>query len=238
MKIYSLEEIKKLSENGNFNKENNYNSQNKCLKNKCENNNDKINYEDDNTQKESLEQSNNTVGENFGHESNIKEEKIEQKTNAGKQAKNNFGYSLVEFDNAKTKILKYVLYKKRSENEIIKKFENEFDLDLIQAVVSDLKEKGYVNDVNYIKRSVNEFMALRNLSLFEIKYKLMSKGIKTSDIEDYFSQNYEVLMEYEKSSAKKIAQKKFSKMEEIDIKKYLMKKGYKSDSIKAALNEY
>lgn len=205
MKIYSLEEIKKLSENGNFNKENNYNSQNKCLKNKCENNNDKINYEDDNAQ--------------INYE-------------------NNFGYSLVEFDNAKTKILKYVLYKKRSENEIIKKFENEFDSDLIQAVVSDLKEKDYVNDANYIKRSVNEFMALRNLSLFEIKYKLMSKGIKTSDIEDYFSQNYEVLMEYEKSSAKKIAQKKFSKMEEIDIKKYLMKKGYKSDSIKAALNEY
>ena len=94
MKIYSLEEIKKLSENGNFNKENNYNSQNKCLKNKCENNNDKINYEDDNAQ--------------INYE-------------------NNFGYSLVEFDNAKTKILKYVLYKKRSENEIIKKFENEFD---------------------------------------------------------------------------------------------------------------
>jgi len=214
MKIYSLEEIKKLSENGNFNKENNYNSQNKCLKNKCENNNDKINYEDDNTQ---MNYENDNV--QINHE-------------------NNFGYSLAEFDNAKTKILKYVLYKKRSENEIIKKFENEFDSDLIQAVVSDLKEKGYVNDANYIKRSVNEFMALRNLSLFEIKYKLMSKGIKPSDIDAYFSQNYEVLMEYEKSSAKKIAQKKFSKMEEIDIKKYLMKKGYKSDSIKAALNEY
>jgi SOS response regulatory protein OraA/RecX len=214
MKIYSLEEIKKLSENGNFNKENNYNSQNKCLKNKCENNNDKINYENDNAQ---MNYENDNV--QINHE-------------------NNFGYSLAEFDNAKTKILKYVLYKKRSENEIIKKFENEFGSDLIQAVVSDLKEKGYVNDANYIKRSVNEFMALRNLSLFEIKYKLMSKGIKTSDIEDYFSQNYEVLMEYEKSSAKKIAQKKFSKMEEIDIKKYLMKKGYKSDSIKAALNEY
>ena len=214
MKIYSLEEIKKLSENGNFNKENNYNSQNKCLKNKCENNNDKINYEDDNTQ---MNYENDSTQINY---------------------ENNFGYSLVEFDNAKTKILKYVLYKKRSENEIIKKFENEFDSDLIQAVVSDLKEKGYVNDANYIKRSVNEFMALRNLSLFEIKYKLMSKGIKPSDIDAYFSQNYEVLMEYEKSSAKKIAQKKFSKMEEIDIKKYLMKKGYKSDSIKAALNEY
>ena len=223
MKIYSLEEIKKLSENGNFNKENNYNSQNKCLKNKCENNNDKINYEDDNTQ---MNYENDNAQMNYEND------------NVQINYENNFGYSLVEFDNAKTKILKYVLYKKRSENEIIKKFENEFDSDLIQAVVSDLKEKGYVNDANYIKRSVNEFMALRNLSLFEIKYKLMSKGIKTSDIEDYFSQNYEMLMEYEKSSAKKIAQKKFSKMEEIDIKKYLMKKGYKSDSIKAALNEY
>jgi len=218
MKIYSLEEIKKLSENGNFNKENNCKSQNKC-----ENSNDKINYEDDNAQ---MNYENDNAQMNYEND------------NVQINHENNFGYSLVEFDNAKTKILKYVLYKKRSENEIIKKFENEFDSDLIQAVLSDLKEKDYVNDANYIKRSVNEFMALRNLSLFEIKYKLMSKGIKTSDIEDYFSQNYEVLMEYEKSSAKKIAQKKFSKMEEIDIKKYLMKKGYKSDSIKAALNEY
>ena len=222
MKIYSLEEIKKLSENGNFNKENNCKSQNKCLKNKCENSNDKINYEDDNAQ---MNYENDNAQMNYEND------------NVQINHENNFGYSVAEFDNAKTKILKYVLYKKRSENEIIKKFENEFDLDLIQAVVSDLKEKGYVNDVNYIKRSVNEFMALRNLSLFEIKYKLMSKGIKPSDIDTYFSQNYEVLMEYEKSSAKKIAQKKFSKMEEIDIKKYLMKKGYKSDSIKAALNE-
>ena len=218
MKIYSLEEIKKLSENGNFNKENNCKSQNKC-----ENSNDKINYEDDNAQ---MNYENDNAQMNYEND------------NVQINHENNFGYSLVEFDNAKTKILKYVLYKKRSENEIIKKFENEFGSDLIQAVLSDLKEKDYVNDANYIKRSVNEFMALRNLSLFEIKYKLMSKGIKTSDIEDYFSQNYEVLMEYEKSSAKKIAQKKFSKMEEIDIKKYLMKKGYKSDSIKAALNEY
>ena len=200
MKIYSLEEIKKLSENGNFNKENNCKSQNKC-----ENSNDKINYEDDNAQ---MNYENDNAQMNYEND------------NVQINHENNFGYSLVEFDNAKTKILKYVLYKKRSENEIIKKFENEFDSDLIQAVLSDLKEKDYVNDANYIKRSVNEFMALRNLSLFEIKYKLMSKGIKTSDIEDYFSQNYEVLMEYEKSSAKKIKEsvskkKEYSEMSSI-----------------------
>lgn len=201
MKIYSLEEIKKLSKEGDFSEENSDEIENYTLKKNLE------------------------IDNNINDQNN--KSKKEQIANAG--------YSLEEFDNAKTKILKYVLYKKRSENEIIKKFENEFDLELVLDVISDLKEKGYVNDSNYIKRSVNEFVALKNLSLFEIKYKLMSKGIKTSDIEDYISQNYEMLMEYEKNSAKKIVQKKSSKMEPIEIKKYLVKKGYKSESIKDAL---
>ena len=34
-------------------------------------------------------------------------------------------YTVEEFDKEKTKVLKYVLYKKRSENEVRKKFENE-----------------------------------------------------------------------------------------------------------------
>lgn len=203
MKIYSLEEIKKLSQNGNFSEENANESENTSFKKSSEKDN---NISDKNSNSKNVQLANTM-------------------------------YSLEEFDSAKTKILKYVLYKKRSENEVIKKFENEFDSDLVLDVVSDLKEKGYINDSNYIKRSVNEFMALRNLSLFEIKYKLMSKGIKTSDIEDYISQNYEMLMEYEKNSAKKIAQKKCSKMDVAEIKKYLMKKGYKSDSIKEALND-
>lgn len=207
MKIYSLEEIKKLSKKGNFSE-----------KNADEN----ADEEENDISKSSFEKDNSIKVEN----NNFKKVQLEDTE-----------YSLEEFDNAKTKILKYVLYKKRSENEIIKKFENEFDSDLVKAVVSDLKEKGYINDSDYIKRSVNEFMILRNLSLFEIKYKLMSKGINTSDIEDYFSENYETLMEYEKNSAKKIVQKKSTKMDMMEIKRYLMKKGYKNDSIKQALSD-
>ena len=36
-------------------------------------------------------------------------------------------YTVEEFDKEKTKVLKYVLYKKRSENEIRKKFEREIE---------------------------------------------------------------------------------------------------------------
>ena len=34
-------------------------------------------------------------------------------------------YTIDEFDKGKTKILKYILYKKRSENEVRRKFEKE-----------------------------------------------------------------------------------------------------------------
>ena len=36
-------------------------------------------------------------------------------------------YTIEEFDKGKTKILKYILYKKRSENEVRRKFEKELD---------------------------------------------------------------------------------------------------------------
>ena len=36
-------------------------------------------------------------------------------------------YTIEEFDKAKTKILKYIIYKKRSENEIRRKYEKEID---------------------------------------------------------------------------------------------------------------
>ena len=48
-------------------------------------------------------------------------------------------YSLEELDNLKTKILKYVLYKKRTEKEIRQKFNSE-DEEMLNDAVSYLKE--------------------------------------------------------------------------------------------------
>ena len=144
-------------------------------------------------------------------------------------------YSLIEFDDAKTKILKYVLYKKRTENEIKRKFDKVYSEEIIEDVIDNLKEKGYINDLVYIERTVNEFIALKNLSIKEIKYKLISKGVKTKDIESYFELHYEELLEFEKKSAKNLALKKRNTMEENDLRLYLIKKGYKEESIKEAI---
>ena len=147
---------------------------------------------------------------------------------------NNFS-ELEKFDKAKTRILKYVVYKKRTEKEIKDKFYKEYDENLLEDIIQNLKENGYIDDLNYIKRYINDVKALKNLSLKEIKYKLQAKGIKRKDIDEYFSKNHDDLIEYEKKAAKRIVEKKSSNMDEQDVKTYLIKKGYSEESIGEAL---
>ena len=48
-----------------------------------------------------------------------------------------------QIDNLKTKVLKYALYKKRTENEIREKFSEE-DENLLEDVIENLKELNYL----------------------------------------------------------------------------------------------
>lgn len=145
-------------------------------------------------------------------------------------------YTLEEFDKAKTKILKYIIYKKRSEQEIKRKFESVYQEDLLEDVIEYLKEAKYINDTEYIRKTINNFMILKNLSIKEIKYKLLSKGINKNDIEDYIDKNQEELEDYEVKSATNIIIKKDT-MEVEEIKQYLLRKGYAIDNINKALED-
>lgn len=144
-------------------------------------------------------------------------------------------YTIEEFDNAKTKVLKYILYKKRSEQEVKQKFSNVMEEELLEDVIDYLKEANYINDKEYITKTVNNLKTLKNLSVKEIKYKLMSKGLDKNDIEDYIYENKEELEEYEEKSAKNIISKKIVSMEVEEIKQYLQKKGYKQENISEAM---
>ena len=146
-------------------------------------------------------------------------------------------YTVEEFDKEKTKVLKYVLYKKRSENEVRKKFENEIQENLLEDIIEYLRQANYINDKEYIRKTVNNFIALKNLSIREIEYKLYSKGIKKEDIEDYIYQNKEELNEYEIKSARNIDNKKSTSLELEEIKQYLLKKGYRKENINLAIED-
>ena len=92
----------------------------------------------------------------------------------------------------------------------------------------------YISDHQYVERAINEYIALKNMSLKQIKYKLQAKGISNYLIEDYFSKNSESLKEYEIKSANNIITKKYDDSPE-EIIQNLLKKGFEYDNVKEAL---
>lgn len=144
-------------------------------------------------------------------------------------------YSVEEFDKAKTRILRYILYKKRTENEVRTKFKNNIDEEMLEDAIEYLKENKYIDDEDYIERIINNFKILKKMSITELKYKLQAKGLNKNLIEDYIYQNKEDLTEYEINSAEKIILKK--EQEKPEIISYLIKKGYKRDNINKAFEK-
>ncbi len=138
-------------------------------------------------------------------------------------------YNIEEYDKQKTKILKYIIYKKRTEQEIRTKFKSTVDENVLEDIIEYFKEAGYINDYEFIEKQVNEYMVLKTMSIKEIRYKLYSKGLDKRLIEKYIDENYDQLKEYELKCIEKIKTKKAQTMEEQEIKQYLYRKGYQSE---------
>lgn len=141
-----------------------------------------------------------------------------------------------EIDKLKTKILRYILFKKRTEAEVRQKFIESTGNNL-ENVIEYLKENGYIDDKRYIEKAINEFKLLKNMSIKEIQYKLIAKGLSKSAIEEYIYSNKEELKEYELKSAKNIFIKKENQMHVEDILKFLQKKGYMEETIRSLQSE-
>ena len=133
---------------------------------------------------------------------------------------------LEEFEKQNTKVMNYIVYKKRTEYEVRQKFSRVIEEETLNEIIEYVKEAGYLSDKDYIERAINEFMALKNLSIFEIKNKLYSKGISRDDIDDYIEEHREELQDYEEKSKESIIAKKSVIMNEKELKNYLYKKGF------------
>ena len=133
-----------------------------------------------------------------------------------------------EFDEQKTKVFKYITYKKRTEQEVRNKFRGQIEEQMLEDIIDYLKEAKYLDDYEFIEKQVREYMNLKTMSITEMKYKLATKGLDRKLIEKYIDENYEELKEYEQKCIEKIKNKKAG-MEEQEINQYLYKKGYKCD---------
>ncbi len=140
-------------------------------------------------------------------------------------------YTPEEFDKKKTKVMEYILYKKRAEFEVRKKFSNSIEEDMLNDIIEYLKEAGYINDNEYVKKAFEEYMKLKNMSIREMKAKIYAKGIEAYYIEDYIDENRETLEEYELNSAKKLMEKKKRIADGKKIKLYLLNKGFDPDTV-------
>lgn len=130
-----------------------------------------------------------------------------------------------KIEKLRNKVLKYILYKKRTETEVRQKFIDE-DENMLEDVIEYLKGQNYINDKEYIERAVKEFIALKKMSIKEMVYKVSQKGVSKSLIDEYICENKETMVKYEISSAKAIILKKIQSQEENVIREYLYKKGY------------
>lgn len=146
-------------------------------------------------------------------------------------------YGIEEFDREKSKVMNYIMYKKRSEYEVRNKFSKTIEENLLNDIIEYVKEAGYLNDNNYVERTVNEYINLKHLSIKEIKYKLIAKGISMDLIENYIYNNQESLNDYEISSIKHILYKNKATKDTQEIQNYLIKKGFKTDNIKLVIEE-
>lgn len=130
-----------------------------------------------------------------------------------------------KIEKLRNKVLKYILYKKRTETEVRQKFIDE-DENMLEDVIEYLKGQNYINDKEYIERAVKEFIALKKMSIKEMVYKISQKGVSKSLIDEYICENKETMVKYEISSAKAIILKKIQSQEENVIREYLYKKEY------------
>lgn len=143
--------------------------------------------------------------------------------------------TIEELEKQKVKVMNYIVYKKRTRQEVKNKFATIIPPVQLQEILIYLEQAGYLSDDDYIRRAVEEFMALKNLSLQEVKYKLYQRGIKRNDLEDYIANNEERLKQYELQSAKNLLLKR-AKQEEIkSTVQYLRRKGYKEETIKEVI---
>lgn len=138
----------------------------------------------------------------------------------------------MELEIAKQKAIAYLVRSKKTSSEVRLKLKKlDFTEDIIEEVISYFTDLKYIDDNEYVDAYIRQCMRLQNYSLFEIKNKLLQKGIKKDIIEE----KIQVLEDsnYENELLKKLINGKLKNMDDMKKRQYLFRRGFKniSDSI-------
>lgn len=135
----------------------------------------------------------------------------------------------MDFEIAKEKAVRYLVVAKRTEKEVRDKLKkSKFENTVIDEVILYLTNLGYINDEEYVDAYVKQCMRLLNVSIFEMKQKLLQKGIKKYIIDSKLENIKET--NYEQKLIKKLMDTKLKNMDELKKKMYLYRRGLKIEN--------
>ena len=135
----------------------------------------------------------------------------------------------MSFEEAKEKAVRYLVIARKTEYEVRNKLKkSNCEEEIIDKVIDYLNKINYINDNEYVDAYIRQCMRLLNYSIYEIKQKLLQKGIKKCIIEKKLIDLEE--SDYEKKLIQKLLNGKLKNMENLTQKQYLYRRGFKLSS--------
>ena len=133
----------------------------------------------------------------------------------------------MDFEVAKEKAIRYIGISRKTEYEVFQKLKKlKFDDEIINKVIEYIKNLNYLNDHEYVDAYIRQCMRLQNYSIYEIKNKLLQKGIKKDIIDEKIEVLYE--SDYEKNVVEKLLKGKLKNTDDEKRKAYLYRRGFKT----------
>lgn len=147
----------------------------------------------------------------------------------------------LNYREAKSRAVKYLSMKLRTEKEVRDKLSEEgYDEECTEKVVNELKAIGYINNQLYAQKYIFDRSKLKPISKKLMKKELIFRGIP-EETADEVLQDWKV---EDLAVAESLLKRKFGKYDLSDekvIKKammFLMHRGFSADTIREALRDY
>ena len=131
----------------------------------------------------------------------------------------------MEFEEAKERAVRYLVLALRTQREVENKLRKlKVNDEVIFQVVEYLKDIGYIDDLKYVDAYLRQCISIPKYSVYEIKMKLLQKGIDKELLQKKLSKFNS--KNYEKKLVEKLLNGKLKNMEPIKQKAYLYRRGF------------
>jgi len=131
---------------------------------------------------------------------------------------------------AKEKAIKYIGISKKTECEVSKKLKSlGVDSLTISKVIDYLNELGYLDDVDYVRSYIRQSVKMLKYSKYELRQKLLQKGVKASIIDLEFENK--LPESYETDVINKLINGKLKDYDNIKKKEYIYRRGFSLDNL-------